>query len=140
MLIREILDGADAFPTITTDAPVQKAAELMRQHDVRAVPVVENGRLCGIITDWDVVDAFAQSASDLATMAVSAIMTGDNLITIDIDATVAQASARLADHRVHHLPVLDGESYVGMVCLGLEWAQPDMLTPPLRPTLTARHP
>ena len=140
MNVREILEGADAFPTIVTDATVRAAAELMRTHNVRAVPVVENERLVGIVTDWDVVVALAASGNDLAELPVSSIMTGDNLVTIEIETEVADAIAKLQSHRVHHLPVLDGETYVGMVCLGLEWSEEGMLTPPLRPTLTARHP
>ena len=140
MLVREILDGTEEFPTIVTDATVSKAAQLMCDHDVRAVAVVEGNTLVGIVTDWDIVDAFAQRASELGELPVSAIMTGENLITIDIEETAAQATARLGQHRVHHLPVLENGEYRGMICLGLEWSEEGMLAPPIRPTLTARHP
>jgi len=140
MNVREILEGADAFPTIVTDATVRAAAEIMRSHNVRAVPVVENDRLVGIVTDWDVVDALAKSGNELADLPVSAIMTSDKLVTITADSLVAEAINQLQRHRVHHLPVVEGDTYIGMVCLGLEWSEEGMLTPPLRPTLTARHP
>jgi CBS domain-containing protein len=140
MLISEILEQAEEFPTIVTDATVRSAAELMHTQNVRAVPVVESGRLVGIITDWDIVVALADRSSELANAPVSAIMTSQGLVTIERGATAAEAAARLAEHRLHHLPVLDGESYVGMICLGLEWTEQTMLTPPVRPTLTARHP
>jgi CBS domain-containing protein len=140
MLVREILESSEEFPTIATDVPVSTAANVMREHDVRAVPVVEGERLLGIVTDWDIVDAFAQRQSELATLAVSAIMTADDLITIEAGDTVADATAKLAQHRVHHLPVVDGGKYVGMICLGLEWSEEGMLAPPARPTLTARRP
>lgn len=140
MLVREILAGGDDFPTVATDTLVRDAAETMRGADVRAVAVVEGERLLGILTDWDIVDAFAQRASELGELPVSAIMTKDDLITIGIGESVVDAAKKLADHRVHHLPVLDNGSYRGMICLGLEWSQPDLLTPPVRPTLTARHP
>ena len=112
----------------------------MRSQDVRAVPVVEGDKLVGIVTDWDIVDAFAAEGDALADRPVSAIMTSDGLHTIEIDATVADATTKLQTHRVHHLPVLDGGSYVGMLCLGLEWTEEGMLTPPVRPVLTARRP
>jgi CBS domain-containing protein len=112
----------------------------MRKADVRAVPVVEGSTLHGIVTDWDIVDAFAQRASELGDLPVSAIMTKDSLITIGFEESVVDASRKLAEHRVHHLPVLEDGEYKGMVVLGLEWSEPDMLTPPVRPTLTARHP
>lgn len=140
MLVREILKSSEQFPTIATDDLVSRAATLMREHDVRAVPVVEGDRLLGILTDWDIVDAFAQRESELATLPVSTVMTSEGLITIEASATAADASSKLAQHRVHHLPVLDEGRYLGMICLGLEWSEDGMLTPPARPTLTARRP
>jgi len=140
MLVREILETSERFPTVATDDKVSAAASLMREHDVRAVPVVEGERLLGILTDWDIVDAFAQRSSELAELPVSSIMTGEGLITIEAAETAAEATAKLAQHRVHHLPVLSDGKYVGMICLGLEWTEDGMLTPPVRPTLTARRP
>ena len=140
MLVREILNGTENFPTIATDVTVKDAAAKMASTDVRALPVVENDRLVGIVTDWDIVDAFASEGDDLAQRTVSAIMTSEKLITIAADATAADATAKLQQNRVHHLPVLDGERYVGMLCLGLEWTEDEMLTPPMRPVLTARRP
>lgn len=140
MLVSEILEQSEDFPTIVTDATVRKAAEVMHESNVRALPVVESGRLVGIVTDWDIVVSLAAKAADLADAPVSAIMTKDGLVTIEQSATAAEAAARLAEHRLHHLPVLNGDSYAGMICLGLEWTEQNMLTPPVRPTLTARHP
>ena len=140
MLVRQILAETEAFPTIVTDATVCSAAEVMREHDVRAVPVVEGEKLIGIVTDWDIVDAFAAEGDTLAERPVSAIMTSEGLHTIGVDESAADATAKLQEHRVHHLPVLDGDRFVGMLCLGLEWTEEGMLTPPVRPVLTARRP
>ena len=141
MLVRDILEETPVdFPTVVTDDPASRAAEVMRESDVRAVPVVEGERLVGIVTDWDIVDAFAQRGAELATLPVSGIMTSENLITIDIESSAIDASRLLAEHRIHHLPVLEDGKYRGVVCLGLEWSEEGMLAPPVRPTLTARHP
>ncbi|MCW2926765.1 MAG: hypothetical protein JWM86_733 [Thermoleophilia bacterium] len=140
MLVRQILEETEAFPTIVTDVTVRAAADVMRTHDVRAVPVVEGDKLVGIVTDWDIVDAFAAEGDSLADRPVSAIMTSTNLHTIGCDETAGDATGKLQAYRVHHLPVLDGERYVGMLCLGLEWSESSMLTPPVRPVLTARRP
>jgi CBS domain-containing protein len=140
MLIRELLETTSDFPTIRTDALLREAAQIMRGADVRAIAVVENDRLVGIVTDWDVVEAFATRSGDVTALPVSAVMTASDIATIGLDDTVADATALLGERRVHHLPVVDGEQYLGMICLGLEWSEPGMLTPPMRPTLTARHP
>jgi CBS domain-containing protein len=140
MLVRQILEETEAFPTIVTDVTVRDAAIVMRDADVRAVPVVEGDKLVGIVTDWDIVDAFAAEGDALADRPVSAIMTSDRLFTIDVDATAAYATAKLQEKRVHHLPVLEEGRYVGMICLGLAWSDESMLAPPVRPALTARRP
>lgn len=140
MLVRQILEETEPFPTIVTDATVRTAAELMREHEVRAVPVVEGDKLVGIVTDWDIVDAFAGEGDELAERPVSAIMTSDKLWTINADATAAYATAKLQEKRVHHLPVLEDGRYLGMICLGTEWNADTMMSPPVRPTLTARRP
>ena len=140
MLVREILAGTETFPTIVTDTTVKEAADVMRTQDVRAIPVVEGDRLVGIVTDWDIVDAFAAEGDTLADRPVSAIMTSEDLITLETNATAADATARLRQNRVHHLPVLEDGRYVGMLCLGLEWSEGEMLAPPVRPVLTARRP
>jgi CBS domain-containing protein len=140
MLVRQILDETEAFPTIVTDVTVRDAAIVMRDAGVRAVPVVEGDKLVGIVTDWDIVDAFAAEGDGLVDRPVSAIMTSDRLFTIDVDATAAYATAKLQEKRVHHLPVLEEGRYVGMICLGLEWSDGSMLAPPVRPALTARRP
>ncbi|MCW2961670.1 MAG: putative signal-transduction protein containing cAMP-binding and domain [Thermoleophilia bacterium] len=140
MLVRDILDGIESFPTIVTDVTVREAARVMQESDVRAIPVVENDKLVGIITDWDIVDAFATEGDSLADRPVSAIMTSENLSTINADRTAAEAAGTLRHNRVHHLPVLEDDKYVGVLCLGLEWSEGDMLAPPVRPVLTARRP
>ena len=140
MLVRQILEESESFPTIVTDVTVREAAKVMSEADVRAVPVVEGDKLVGIVTDWDIVDAFAAEGDALADKPVSAIMTSEKLFTIQASATAAYATAKLQEKRVHHLPVLDDERYVGMICLGTEWSDTTMLTPPTRATLTARRP
>lgn len=140
MKVRDILETAEEFPTIVTDATAARAAQLMRASDVRALAVVEGDRLLGIVTDWDIVDALAQRGNELADLPVSTIMTRSDLVTADIDSTLVEANRKLADRQVHHLPILEGGAYRGMICLGLEWTDGGMLTPPVRPTLTGRHP
>jgi CBS domain-containing protein len=140
MLVRQILEETESFPAVVTDVTVREAASVMREAGVRAVPVVEGDKLLGIVTDWDIVDAFGAEGDALADRPVSAIMTSEPLFTIEMSSTVAYATAKLQERRVHHLPVLDDGRYVGMICLGTEWSDESMLTPPVRPTLTARRP
>lgn len=46
--------------TVTPDSPIEQAALLMREHKIGGLPVVEDGRLVGIITETDIFDAFVE--------------------------------------------------------------------------------
>ncbi|HEY8497684.1 MAG TPA: CBS and ACT domain-containing protein [Limnochordales bacterium] len=46
--------------TVSPDAPIEQAALLMREHKIGGLPVVEDGRLVGIITETDIFDAFVE--------------------------------------------------------------------------------
>ena len=85
------------LPTVEPGSSVRDAAREMRRKGVRALPVVDGTRLVGIVTDWDLAAA--------------------------PDATFAEAAELMADARVHHLLVRDGESLAGMLHLDVEWSE-----------------
>lgn len=58
MLVEEIM--SDRVVTVHPDASISDAAELMDQHDVKRLPVVEDGELVGIITRGDIIGAFVK--------------------------------------------------------------------------------
>jgi len=56
--IKDILPRGMQVATIDAGANIEKAAVLMREHEVGGIPVLENGELVGIITETDIFDAF----------------------------------------------------------------------------------
>jgi len=109
------------LPTVAPGSSVREAAREMRRARVRALPVVEGDRLVGIVTDWDLAQAIADDG-DAASRLLGDLMTTD-LVAAAPDATFAEAAELMAERRVHHLLVRDGERLAGMLHLDVEWSE-----------------
>jgi CBS domain-containing protein len=97
---------------------LDEAAELMRASDVGALPVVEGGRLLGVITDRDIVVRAVAHGDDPSQTTVGETMTS-NGVAISEDQTIERAMGLMAEYQIRRLPVVDGERrVVGMVSLG----------------------
>jgi len=90
--------------TLTADASLQDAHELMARFSISGVPIVEDGgRLVGIVTNRDL-----QFETNLR-QPIASVMTSENLVTVPVGTTLDQAQALLHEHRIEKLPVVDGE-------------------------------
>ena len=87
--------------TIGPDAPVSDARAAMARHSIGGIPVVDGGRLVGIVTNRDLRFQADGSA------AVHTIMTAAPLITAPLGTTLDGAEAILQAHKVEKLPVVD---------------------------------
>lgn len=102
--------------TVKPDTSLLKLGKLMRDHDIRRLPVVdEDGRVLGIISDRDVRDASPSKATTLdmyemhyllAEIKASGIMT-KKPITVKTTDTVEKAAMLMLDNKVGGLPVVD---------------------------------
>lgn len=89
--------------------PIKKAAKIMKQHDVGAVPVVESQaskRLVGIITDRDIVVRVVAEDRDVAAAAVRDAMTA-NPAACRTDDDVDKAVALMGERKIRRMPVVD---------------------------------
>jgi CBS domain-containing protein len=109
------------LPTVEPGSSVRDAAREMRERGVRALPVCEAGRLVGIVTDWDLAKALADEG-DPSGRLLGDVMSTD-LVAAPPDATFAEAAELMADRRVHHLLVRDGDNLAGMLHLDVEWSE-----------------
>jgi CBS domain-containing protein len=103
--------------TVTPDDSIQRAARIMRDEDTGAVPVVDNGRTVGMLTDRDiVVRAVADGGSQLD-RPVRDILTSA-MVTATPEMSTREAAELMSEHQIRRLPVLEGERLVGIVSLG----------------------
>jgi CBS domain-containing protein len=85
--------------------------------NIGAFPVCDaGGTLVGIISERDVVRAFAKDGARLADMHVRDLMTRE-VATCAQDTTMVEAQKLMNKHRVRHLPVMDGARLVGMLSI-----------------------
>jgi CBS domain-containing protein len=98
-----------------TDTLFEAARKMARNH-VGALAVMDQGKLVGVIGESDIVAAVAEDAV-LDTTLVEEYMTED-AITVEVGDDVESAAHRMLVHRVHHLPVMEAGSAVGMISSG----------------------
>jgi IMP dehydrogenase len=87
--------------TMSPDAKVSDALEIMRKYKISGVPITKNGKLVGILTNRDLR---FETRFDIP---ISKVMTKDNLITVPVGTTLAEAEKILHEHRVEKLLVVD---------------------------------
>ena len=120
------------WPTLGPDETVEGAIKLFAESGISGAPVVDNGRLVGIVTEGDLIfrdadikapgfldilggliplgswDEYRKEALKSAGVTVDEVMTRE-LITISPDASLAEASTLMADKRVKILPVAEDD-------------------------------
>ena len=122
-------------PTVGPGDSVGEAARRMADAHVKALPVCDGDRVAGVITDWDVTRAVA-AETDVARRPLSDYMSSD-VVAVAPDTRLTEAAEVMAGPRVHHLVVEDGERFVGMVHLDVDFSEIGGLDAPIA-TFTAR--
>ncbi len=100
---------------VTPDTPVTQVAELMREEDVGAIPVVQDDKLVGMVTDRDIVVRAVAQGKDPRGMPVAEVSSRE-LVTVDPDQDLSDALQLMAQHQVRRLPVVDEDNHlIGVV-------------------------
>ncbi len=99
--------------TIGLNATAQEAAQLMRQHGVSSVMLIDCGALTGVVTDRDLRNRVVAEGLPLTTP-LHQIATR-NLLTLKTDAPAFEAMLLMARHNIHHVPVMQGTAIAGVV-------------------------
>jgi CBS domain-containing protein len=101
--------------TVTPDESIQSAARIMRDEDTGVVPVVENGRPVGVVTDRDIViRAVADGGLDRC---VREVCSGA-VVAATPEMSTREAAQLMSDHQVRRLPVVENERLIGIVSIG----------------------
>jgi CBS domain-containing protein len=100
--------------TVEPSATLGEVATLMKQHDCGSIPVVDGGRLVGIVTDRDIVIRGIAAGTDPKTQRVSKVMSADP-VTIGPDEDVSAAEKLMADRQIRRLPVVEKGKLVGII-------------------------
>jgi acetoin utilization protein AcuB len=113
--------------TIDEETSMMKASQIMKENNIRRLPVMHKGKLVGMVTDRDIKEASPSKATTLdvhelyyllSELKVKDIMS-KNVFTIGPEETVEKAAVKMLEHRISGLPVVnDKGKVVGVITQG----------------------
>jgi CBS domain-containing protein len=104
--------------SVGKEATVLQAAQLMNEHKIGALVVLENDALIGIFTERDVLKRVVVEQRPPATTHVKEVMT-TGLACCKLDTPLEEARSAMKNRRIRHLPVIDEEGRMrGLISIG----------------------
>ncbi|WP_297722794.1 CBS and ACT domain-containing protein [uncultured Mobiluncus sp.] len=109
--------------TIDSGVTVPDAIELMQTHNITKLPVLRDGKLCGVVSQSDINRALPSDATSLSFGEVAYLLSKlkiykimqKNPPTISADAMLEEAAIVMRDSKVEILPVMDEDKVVGVI-------------------------
>ena len=118
MTIASVLrDKGKSVETIAGDVSVYDAVRRLGEKRIGALPVIEAGRIAGIMSERDVIYCLREHGADVLDWPVSRVMSSP-AITADSETSVLAALALMTQRRIRHLPVVDDGQIRGIVSIG----------------------
>jgi acetoin utilization protein AcuB len=113
--------------TVDEDTSMMKASQIMKENNIRRLPVMRKGKLVGMVTDRDIKEASPSKATTLdvhelyyllSELKLKDIMR-KSLVTVGPEETVEKAAVKMLEHRISGLPVVnDKGKVVGVITQG----------------------
>lgn len=109
--------------TISPDMPINEALNLMKRDRIRRTPVVHDGKLVGIVSDKDLLNASPSPATSLSVwemnyllskITVKDVMTR-KVLTVNEDTPIEEAARIMADNKIGGMPVMRDSKVVGII-------------------------
>jgi CBS domain-containing protein len=109
--------------SLNSNDSTKKAAELMKEHNIGSVPVCQDGKVIGIVTDRDIALRTVGDGKDAKTVTVRDIMCSNPVLGTP-DMSIDEASRIMSERQIRRLPVVDNNNLVGILALGDIAVQP----------------
>jgi acetoin utilization protein AcuB len=109
--------------TIPPDMPIVDALNLMKRERIRRTPVVKDGKMVGIVSDKDLLNASPSPATSLSVwemnyllskITVRDVMT-KKVLTVGVNTPIEEAARIMADNKIGGLPVIHQDQVVGII-------------------------
>ena len=109
--------------TVSPDAPINDVLAMFKEEHIRRAPVIKNGKLVGIITQTDLLNASPSPVTTLSVwemhyliskVTVARVMTKRARV-VDVNTPIEEAARIMADYKIGGLPVVNLDRVVGMI-------------------------
>jgi acetoin utilization protein AcuB len=109
--------------SVTPDMPINDVLAMFRKEHIRRAPVIKDGKLVGIVSERDLLNASPSSVTTLSVwelnyliskVTVKNVMT-KRVVTVDQDTPIEEAARIMADKKIGGVPVVNGENVVGII-------------------------
>ena len=119
MKIQSILSSkGDFVATIRSDASVTELLDLLAQHQIGAVPVVDDEGIIGMVSERDIVRTLRDRGPSILDHQVHELMT-TTVSVCEPSATVDELMSIMTQRRIRHIPVVEGDTeLIGIVSIG----------------------
>jgi len=116
--VKKIIDQkVNTIFSVRTSDPVESVLKIMRDFRVRAVLVIDDGELKGIVSQGDCAIKVLLPHNNPAEVLVSKIMT-PNPLTVKLTNSLDECMAIMVHKHIRHLPVLEANKVVGVISVG----------------------
>ncbi len=110
----KVLDAMTKNPIIISpDATIKSCAELMKKEKISGLPVVENDKLVGVITEHDIVRKIVAEGKSVKTKVKDAM--ASRVITVKPNEDIYEALIKMRDNGIRHLPVVYKRKLLGLL-------------------------
>ncbi len=103
--------------SVDPDMSVRAVVQILAEKRIGAVPVLQGGRVVGIFSERDVIYRLGAEGPVMLDRKVGEVMTSPAL-TVERSTPILSALALMTQRRIRHLPVVEGETMVGLVSIG----------------------
>ena len=114
MLVSEVMSRQ--VISVDPGSTVSDASKTISKHNIGSVPVAQNGNVCGILTDRDIVLRCIAEGRDPKSIKVADVMTSP-LVSVTSTETIETAMQTMASEQVRRMPVVDAGRLVGFVSM-----------------------
>lgn len=112
MIVKEIMTRKIA--SLNVDDTVERAAQLMKEHNVGAIPVCKGEKVVGIITDRDIILRVVAEGENSKLQNIRSVMSS-NPVVGKANMDVEEAVKIMEERNIRRLPIVESENLVGII-------------------------
>lgn len=109
--------------TVSPDLPIVDALNLMKHERIRRTPVIKDGKMVGIVSDKDLLNASTSPATSLSVWELNYLLSkitvkdvmSKKVLSVSENTPIEEAARIMADNKIGGLPVTRGEDVVGII-------------------------